>query len=313
MNNVKFDSPVNVIDGFDNIWLWMDRPELPFAEQLLWPHCAKVDIKCIQPKFQANRKLLVCLHQPTTACLKVLRSGIGREVGVAITYVEIARDILVKPSHAVPQLRDQFLASARVPYQRDPVMEHKETWYYGRRTSKQTGQNQNPPATDADGVPAAIGEDQSKGRRKGHVLAAYADNPSKLNNAQPDESALPCLHIEWRASGKAALESVGVRALDDLLRFDFDSHWDAHVLMLTLPSKTALGRLLARINGGSPDSSSVAFLKRANRWLENQSIKGRFVLHNALQHDPELARNLPHLSFREWLQASSNTNGLSRN
>ena len=312
MKHVKFNSPVIVVDGFDILCLWMDRPELPFAEQLLLPHCAKGDIKCIQPKFQANRKLLVCLHQPTTACLKVLRAGIGREVGVAITYVEIARDILVRPSFAVSQLQDQFLASARVPYQRDSVVEHKGTWYYGRRTSKNS-QEQVPASTSADDAPATVAEQKEKGRRQGHVLAVYADNPSKLNNARPDETAPPCLHIEWRASGKAALEHLGVRALDDLLRFDFDRHWDARLRLHSQPTKTALGRLLAKVNGGSAQSSSTAFLKRANRWIANYEMKGQFVLHNALQHNRELASRLQRLSWNDWLQESVNALGITGN
>lgn len=304
MKHIKSNPTVQLIDGFDVLSLWLDRPELPFSERDLWPHCSGVDIECYQPKFQANRKLLVRLHQPTADCLKVLLSGIGREVGVAITYVEIARDVKSRPTFIVPELQTAFLESARVPYQRDTVVEHKGTWYYGRRASNANGQDDDHEQPNAHDVTTAVQGPKMKGRRQGHVLAVYADKPSKLNNARPDDTEPPCLHIEWRASGKAALENLGIRALDDLMRFDFDHHWDARLRLLSLPTKTALGRLLANVNGGSPNSSDTAFLKRANRWIKIYEIKRQFVLHNALQHDRELARKLPPLSWDEWLQES---------
>lgn len=310
MKHIKSNSTVQLINGFDVLTLWLDRPELPLSARDLWPHCSSVDIECYQPKFQANRKLLVRLHQPTADCLKVLRSGIGREVGVAITYVEIARDVVLRPTFTVPELQAAFLGSARVPYQRDSVLEHKGTWYYGRRASNASGQDDNHEQPGADDAMTAVHDLKKKGRRLGHVLAVYADRPSKLNNAQPDETARPCLHIEWRASGKAALENLGIRALDDLMQFDFDRHWEVHLRLLSLPKKTALGRLLANASGGSPDSSNTAFLKRANRWIANYEINGQFILHNALRHERELARRLQPLSWDEWLQESVNALGL---
>ncbi len=307
----KSQPSVHVIDGFDIVTLWLDRPELPMPERRLWPHCSSVDITCYQPKYQANRKLLVRLHQPTAGCLKVLRSGIGREVGVAITSAEIARDVTLWPTSTVPSLQDAFLGSVRVPYQRDPVVEHKGTWYYGRRTSNAKAQEDDQEPPDLNDTSTAVVEHEKKGRRQGHVLAVYADKPSKQNNARPDETEPPCLHIEWRASGKAALEHLGIRALDDLLCFDFDRHWDARIRLHSMPTKTALGRLLAKVNCGSEDSSGTAYRKRANRWLANYEINGQFVLHNALQDERALGRKLTRITWNEWLQESGKSLGIT--
>jgi hypothetical protein len=77
------------------------------------------------------------------------------------------------------------------------------------------------------------------------------------------------------------------------------AHWHDNLNLYKLPSKTDLGRLLAKLDGGSPDVSSVAHLKRANRWLDAHRIDGQFVLHNALKTTPNISRYLPR---NTWLK-----------
>ena len=130
-------------------------------------------------------------------------------------------------------------------------------------------------------------------------MCLYTDRPSKAMNASPDLSSTPCFHSEWRVSGKAALARLGLRSLDDLINFDHVGHWHDNLNLYKLPSKTDLGRLLAKLDGGSPDVSSVAHLKRANRWLDAHRIDGQFVLHNALKTTPKIVRFLPR---NTWLK-----------
>ena len=122
---------------------------------------------------------------------------------------------------------------------------------------------------------------------------------TKVMSESQNLSSTPCFHLEWRVSGKAALARLGLRALDDLINFDHVGHWQDNLNLYQLPSKTDLGRLLAKLDGGSPDASSVAYLKRANRWLDAHRIDGQFVLHNALKTTPNISRYLPR---NTWLK-----------
>lgn len=269
-------STVSQTDGFDRITMHLDRPELPFSLSLLEAHCTKVVAIPSQPRFQANRKFVLELFQPTKKCLQVIRKGLGREVCVDITYTEIARDITPFDPDHVSELHAAFLGCARMPYERDVVLPMKGVvWYF------------------------------SRDRKNGNHLVVYADKPSKINNAKPKSSAPLCLHVEWRASGKEALSDVGIMALDDLINFDFDGHWDNHLKLYDMPTKTLLGHKLAKLDGGNTDASNPAYLKRANAFLARHSKHDIFVLQNALNSMPELARRLKLMTWQEWLNAYS--------
>lgn len=262
------------IDGFDRITMHLDRPEPPFPLELLKPHCTNVVAIASQPRYQANRKFLLELFQPTKKCLQVIRKGLGREVCLDITYTEVARDIVPADPDQVSEMLAAFLGCARMPSERDVVLSIAgKTWYYSRE------------------------------RKNGNHLTLYGDKPSKINNAKPEFDAPLCLHVEWRASGKEALSNIGIMALDDLINFDFDGHWDNHLKLYDQPSKTLLGRKLARIEGGKTDASNPAYLKRANAFLGRHSKHDIFILQNALNSMPELARRLKLLTWQEWIDA----------
>lgn len=270
---LQTQAPV-VTDGFDHLIFWFDRPELPFDINLLEPHCTRFAVHAYQPDFQANRKLTLSLFQPTLKCLMLLREGIGREMVVDVTYAEIARDIVVGNAAAAASLLDAFLACVGIPYQRHPFAPYQDTdtWYCG------------PPT------------------KKGSVVALYVDCPSKINNARPFVDDEPDFHLEWRAFGKDALAQVGIGSLDDLIMFDHDSHWAERISLHDIPSKTELGRNLAKCMGGKTNASSPAYLKRGNKWIEDHSVEGKFVLHNALKSIPKMDSSLPIISWNQWLQ-----------
>ena len=267
---------VSQTDGFDRITMHLDRPELPFSLNLLDAHCTKYAAIPSQLKYQANRKFVLELFQPTKKCLQVIRKGLGREVCVDITDAEIARDITPFDPDHLSELLAAFLGCARMPYERDVVLPVKAVvWYY------------------------------SRGREDGNHLVVYADKPSKINNAKPKSVAPLCLHVEWRSKGKEALSNIGIMALDDLIKFDFDGHWDNHLKLYDLPTKTLLGRKLAKLDDGKTDASNTAYLKRGNAFLSRHSKHDIFVLQNALNSMPELARRLKLTTWQEWLDAYS--------
>ena len=176
--------------GFDRITIWIDRSELP-VQDILALHCTSVQMSAEQSPFQARWKLQIELFQPTKECLTLLVEALGHDISAKVTYVEIACDVPASSKYQAQAWLGEFLCSALMRSQQQTVVSVAGTWYYGRRA--------------VDGV------------RCRNVLAVYADRPSKLNNAQPQAGSTVCLHIEWRASGAAALERIGIVSLVDLI------------------------------------------------------------------------------------------------
>jgi hypothetical protein len=265
------------IFGYDRIELWLDRAELPIALACLKVHCAKVTPHLEQMTQNARWKLKLVILQPTILCLEILYAALGHDVGHQLSYVELAWDIrTINASHAL-KMRNTLLASVFVPHQRGSVLRVKTTWYYGRR--------------------------ENKGVKRGHVFVMYADRPSKLKNVQPDPDATPCLHMEWRATGKAALQNLGLATLADCIAFDHRVFWTQRLRIHELPAKADLGRLLQNTHGKTSTVGDAALRKRARGWLQEHSIKGKFVLHNALRDTCNLKRRLHQQDLWLWMAA----------
>jgi len=229
----------------------------------------------------ARWKLKITICQPTVKCLQLLLKAFAHDVGQQLSYVEIACDIKVLDKSQAQRLRNSLLGALYLPNQRQPVMRFKTTWYYGRRTSN--------------------------GKRRGSVFVLYADRPSKLNNAQPNDNDPPCLHIEWRATGKVALQKIGLATLADLIEFDHHAFWAERLHIYQLPSKTALGRLLEGSSGTPDGVGNAALRKRTRSWQNDHQIKGKFVLQNALQETPQLKRKLRKKDFWAWMLTAYET------
>jgi hypothetical protein len=266
------------IHGYDRVTVWLDRAELPLNKIYLESECTRLVESAEQMRFNARWKLRLEIHQPTDECLRRLLSAAGRDVAIFLSYVEIACDWIGRNRTQTQRWRNALLASIHVNYQRGPISRCLSTWYCNERTKA--------------------------GVKRGNVLAMYADRTSKLNNAQPDADALPCLHMEWRASGSAALKSFGLVTLADLLDFDHRHFWSERLRVYELPRKTELGRQLAKASGMTTEVSGTALRRRTQRWVGRHSDKGRFVLHNGLQERPELARRLTELPFWGWCETA---------
>jgi hypothetical protein len=268
------------IFGFDRITVWLDRPELPISKDLLERHCTEICVHFVQMRYQARWKCRVVILQPTEQCLVLLAESLGQNIAARVTYVEIACDLPAASTRQALLWCDKFLASARPHYQRQPVVRYKTktTYYYGRRTHN--------------------------GKRRSHVQVVYCDSPSKLHNARPPEGSPPCLHIEWRATGSAALERLGIVSLQDLIRFNHERFWNKHIRLYELPKKTQLGRVLAELRDDGTNVSSTALRKRATRWIEKFTIGGNFVMHNAVRDSPGIKSHLTEKTFAEWLETT---------
>jgi hypothetical protein len=274
-----------VIYGFDRITFWIDSSELPISEADLEKHCGEVKVTLMQMPYNAKLKLKIEVFQPTLRCLQLLNNALGQDIAVSVTYVEVAADLPSSSAEQARVRRNSFLASAKMPYERNPVVLSDEgtIFYYGPR----------------------FRWNGKKLVRRNCVLVIYADRPSKLLNARPSEEELPCTHIECRVSGSAAIAEIGIVSLADLIAFDHVAFWEKSIRLYELPERKVLGYRLAEAEGAFLDVTDAAFRKRAAKWVLDSSIEdafgSNFIIHNAMREDPEICKFFKQLSFAEWL------------
>ena len=273
-----YESQPKPIHAYDRVHIPLDRLELPIKLKSLKKHCTNITATTLLGKYNPRWKNEVQIFQPTKKCLRVLNNALKNDIGAKVIYAEIACDLVAKDDEQAQAWRNLFLAAVHMKYQSQSVVlddEHGTAYYYGRREA-------------------------AHGNKRGHVLAVYADKPSKLNNAQPQDSAPPCFHFEWRSTGGAALERFGIASIDDLIQFDHKKFWDENIHIYLLPKKWELGQILATLCGANPNVSDEALRRRAARWLANHSLDGNFVMHNALLSTPGIEKHLKRVHFWEW-------------
>jgi hypothetical protein len=251
-------------------------PRLPLCD--LSNLCRDVKPRVGQGKFGARWKSRVELFQPRLEALELLARQLPPTVSAKVLNAEIAFDVPCPSKKAARKLLVAFLGAARMRSQRHPVVRDRTTWYYGRRATSPNSRRQGPV-------------------RRPHVMAAYADRPSKLLNRVSSNTAF---HVEWRASGSAALADVGIVTISDLVSFDHLQFWEQNVRMCEVPKRTELGRILAAARGQSPTVSGAALRKRAATWERKANHHGLFVMHNALLGQPYVAKRLKSLHWMAW-------------
>lgn len=269
------------IYGVDRATIWLDvaDPRLPLKR--IAAHCGDVDLRVGQMPYNARWKSCIRLHQPDRRALKLLNEALGQTICAAVTYAEIAADVPCADAEQAQELQCRLLGALRVPYARDEVIIEQGTAYFDRR-ARPSNSRREPD------------------RRAPHVRVVYADKPTKLNNARPDDDSPPAVHLEWRASGAAALRRVGIGSVGDLAAFDHAAFWRDAVHLYELPGPTELGRLLAASAGTDQDVSGEALRRRAHRWRDAATIDGAFVLQNALRNRPGVANRLKRIQWDAW-------------
>ena len=276
-------SETRAIYGFDRLTIWIDVAECPISQSALEKHCTSAEIGLESMMYNAKWKLKISLFQPSPSCFKLLEEALGHSIAACVSYVEITCDLPSSDAAQARAKRNCFLAAAKMLHcsHRVVLEEHGTCFYYAPRVSS----------------------DESRWPR---VIAAYADKPSKINNARPTTDAIPCAHIECRVSGVRAIADIGIVTLSDLMAFDHRSYWEKAVRFYELPMRKDLGALVAKAEGASRDVTDAALRKRAANWTSDFSIKDDvgsiFIMHNALLEYPELRKVFKTMSFANWLK-----------
>lgn len=271
------------INGFDKIIIWLDHSEFPGSLEHLKKHCTDIKPYLEQMPYQAQWKCRIEILQPTKNCLGLLATALGNNISVMVAYVEIAVDFPAESKEQALLWRDAFLMAGCMKYQRKLVVLDNtgntgNTWYYGRR----------------------VNED---GNKRGKVLAVYADKPSKILNApKPVNGTPPCLHVELRATGYSVISGLGIVTIQDLIEFKHKRFWSEHIHLFELPKPTELGRLISNVNEADLNVSTTAIRKRGKSWMSQNSIRGKFVMHNALLGRPNIVKKLQKISFGDWVK-----------
>jgi hypothetical protein len=265
-----------ILFGTDRVHIWVDRDELSLPESF-HDDGTTVELSPHPMKYHPLWKLQLQLRQPSRRALHAVNNALGHEIRALPNYVEIVLDVLCDSKAQVRALERAFIASARMKHQPQTLVIFKGTFYFGRRVKNH--------------------------RKPGHVLAVYSDRPSKLNAAQQRRAHPACLHIEWRATGTRALETLGIVTVRDLLDFDHRAFWAERLQLFALPKrKTKLGRILHAAKGKTAEVTDRALRANADRWTKRHEIDGQFAMHNALLRQPAIARRLNTLPIAQWLE-----------
>lgn len=270
MNNFNI-SAVCAFDrvlAFDRIRIGIDSPNLSGPVKRLRRECrGGMKIMLGHQRFNPVWKCQLDLLQPSTEALDALIDCLGHNTASQVCYAELALDIIVRTRGAARALQRQLAERLVMLNQRDLVHVEQGTIYYSRRTGESGG-------------------------KRGRVGVMYSDRRSKLAS---DFAGQPCVHIEIRLSGKAALASIGLASVSDLVGFDHRRFWSGAAALLELPStKKDLGLLL-----GPADVSDSALRKRADKFRDSCSVGKQFFMHNAVRLHDGLFRALARTPLSE--------------
>jgi hypothetical protein len=114
-------------------------------------------------------------------------------------------------------------------------------------------------------------------------IVLYQEDHSRITG-EPD-----CLHIEWRASNRRAVISVGIESAQDLIGFDFRQFWKRRLQLLTVEPER-LGRYFPR-QGRKGRQRNSALDRRRGRILLNgvasiQELIDRYQVRRLLRSIP---------------------------
>lgn len=272
--------PVAQVHSFDRIAVATDCATVSGPVAKLEASCwGGMTVTHRRLKFNPQWKAKLDLYQPSTKALKVLVNDcLAEHVGALPTYAEIAVDFIFRSKRQAAIFGDYLAQRIVMSYQRQAVcVVDKTTIYFARR---------------ADGA----------GHKRGRVGCMYFDRPSKLASTHYGQ---PCVHVEIRLTGSAALSAVGIASASDFLTFDHLQFWASAISLYALPTKTELGRFIGGRDGGGV--SGTALRKRADKFIRRASVDGQFFMHNAARLNPTVMRKFRQIPLEMLLHAVKGT------
>ena len=274
--------PIALVHRFDRLAVAIDCAAVPGSVAKLEASCqGGVTVTNRKLKFNPQWKAKLDLFQPSAMALRSLVNDcLGEHAGAMPTYAEVAVDFIFRSRRHAAVFGDYLAQRIVMRHQRQAVqVEDHTTIYYGRRADV-------------------------AGNKRGRVGCMYWDRLSKLASAHKGH---PCVHVEIRLTGSAALSAVGIASASDFLTFDHMRFWASAISLYDLPAKTELGRHI----GGRDDGgvSGTALRKRADKFIRKASVDGQFFMHNAARLDRAVVRKFWQIPLETVMPPAQATSG----
>ena len=275
-------NPIARVHGFDRLAVAVDCAAVPGLVEKLEQSCrGGMVVTDHSLKYNPQWKGKLDLYQPGAKALRLLINDcLGEHVGALPIYAEVAVDFIFRFRRHAAAFGDYLAQRIVMRHQRQAVyVAKKTTIYFSRRT-------------------------YVAGNKRGRVGCMYFDRPSKLASAHHGQ---PCVHVEIRLTGSAALSAVGIASASDFLTFDHMRFWASAISLYDLPAKTELGRHIGgRDNGGV---SGTALRKRADKFIRKASVDGQFFMHSAARLDRAVVRKFLQIPLETVMPPAQATNG----
>lgn len=266
MNFSLFDTPVlDHVAYFDRVYVWLKYPlweeQLEAARQLSGANIRDWNV----PMFR-NPKYVQCLdiRQPTREQLRLLQRYIPSDA--LVNRGEFAYDFIAAGSESARLMQREWDARSFKTYQT------RDKWYESGNSVN--GRHQ----------PYTIETSYTDPRGASSNLVAYSSKVSKVNGK-------PCLHVELRLSGKAAMVVAGITKFSDLATFDLVALLRKRVILLVPKAD-----ILERVGRDLIKRGLVRRQKRSSRYmgiyrLSNPGKRAANLVLRAHQMEPNVERN----------------------
>ena len=203
----------------DKMDIWLELRPTTKQLSLLSQHCGKpphVDLRFAKRGAWWNRRLryMLSVFQPSVEGLRALDAFCESQTHM-LTYIEIALDLMVDECDA--------------PFLQGYVNKRLVTKWHGKQK-----------------VNIVAGTRYTSRTKWGtQQIVTYADRLSKV-------SEQPCVHCEWRTSGRQRIERMGITRIGDLIDFDHREFWRTRLCLEELKQRAFGKGMLGRGNAKKP-------------------------------------------------------------
>jgi hypothetical protein len=208
--------PADKYAYFDKIQLWVRHPIDRIKISQLWHQCGYVHVENSPAPFGGKYGQRIEIKQPGEEALVWLAS---RRDGF-INQIENSLD---------------FIFSVAEERERTEGILHRHLirrWHGKNQEIRVVGETEKG-VTRYDGPRSAP-----------NITVVYGSKPCRITGE------VYCVHVDWRAKGRRAVQSIGIETEQDLLQFDHREFWRKKLMLVDIDEER-LGRYIRNCSTGS--------------------------------------------------------------
>ena len=181
--------PIAVHAYLDTVQMWLEKKPSNANLKAIKTMCGSCHVDQRPAYWNKTLRCRLMLHQPDPDAIRLLsRIVMGARIPFLLNRVDIALDLIASDYAALERL-DDFFDRHLVKWHGSHRVTRCKTTRYTTMKSWQVQQ-----------------------------LITYPTRRSKITGE-------PCLHLEWRAKGKAPVQRLGIRDPGQLIEFDHRAFW----------------------------------------------------------------------------------------